>query len=118
MWGLWYPANGYLVLVRGAADFSSVVSVSAKIAEKLTAAQKLYNVVYGFELPHPATDLDTFFRNGGTIQLVHGDLPDATDSGTDESKAKPAKGRGNPIQRMLTMQATMVLQRKHTPRVR
>ena len=89
--GLVIPANGYLVLVRGAADFSSVVSVSAKIAEKLTDAQKLYNVVYGFELPHPATDLDTFFRNGGTIQLVHGDLPDATDSGTDESKAKPVK---------------------------
>ena len=89
--GLVIPANGYLVLVRGTADFSSVVSVSAKIAEKLTDAQKLYNVVYGFGLPHPATDLNTFFRNGGTIQLVHGDLPDATDSGTDESKAKPVK---------------------------
>ena len=90
--GLVIPANGYLVLVRGAdAAASSVVSVSAKIAEKLTDAQEDYNVVYGFELPHPATDLDTFFRNGGTIQLVHGDLPDATDSGTDESKAKPEK---------------------------
>ena len=85
------PANGYLVLVRGTADNSGVVNVSAKLKEKLTDAQKLYNVVYEFALPHPGPDLDNFFRNGGTIRLIHGDLPAATGSGTDESKAAPEK---------------------------
>ena len=85
------PANGYLVLVRGTADNSGVVNVSAKLKEKLTDAQKLYNVVYEFALPPPGPDLDNFFRNGGTIRLIHGDLPAATGSGTDESKAAPEK---------------------------
>ena len=85
------PANGYLVLVRGTADNSGVVNVSAKLKEKLTDAQKLYNVVYEFALPQPGPDLDNFFRNGGTIRLIHGDLPAATGSGTDESKAAPEK---------------------------
>ena len=85
------PANGYLVLVRGTADNSGVVNVSAKFKEKLTDAQKLYNVVYEFALPQPGPDLDNFFRNGGTIRLIHGDLPAATGSGTDESKAAPEK---------------------------
>ena len=86
------PAMGYLVLVRGAdQDGSGVLSVSAALKQKLTDAQKAYNIVYEFELPHPAVDLEVFFRNGGMISIIHGDLPDATDSGTDQSKASHVK---------------------------
>ena len=84
------PANGYLVLARGKTDsdpISGVVNVDAKIAKKLTAAQKLYNVVYDFGLPFPADDLSNFFRNGGSLSLVYADIPEATGSGHDDSKA-------------------------------
>ena len=88
--GLVIPANGYLVLASGKTDsnpVSGVVSVDAKIAKKLTAAQKLYNVVYDYKLPFPADDLSNFFRNGGTLQLIHADIPAATGSGHDKAKA-------------------------------
>ena len=88
--GLVIPANGYLVLAAGKTDsdpVSGVVNVDAKIAKKLTAAQKLYNVVYDFKLPFPANDLSNFFRNGGTLNLVHADIPEATGSGHGDSKA-------------------------------
>ena len=92
--GLVIPANGYLVLARGKTDsapISGVVNVDAKIAKKLTAAQKLYNVVYDFGLPFPADDLSNFFRNGGSLSLVHADIPAATGSGHDEAKMPVAK---------------------------
>ena len=88
--GLVIPANGYLVLAAGKTDsdpVSGVVNVDAKIAKKLTAAQKLYNVVYDFKLPFPANDLSNFFRNGGSLSLVYADIPEATGSGHDDSKA-------------------------------
>ena len=68
------------------ADVWCQKAVEAKTVLKLTAAQKDYNVVYGFKLPFPADDLDNFFRNGGTINLVYADIVAATGSGTDESK--------------------------------
>ena len=88
--GLVIPANGYLVLAAGKTDsspISGVVNVDAKIAKKLTAAQKLYNVVYDFKLPFPANDLSNFFRNGGSLSLVYADIPAATGSGHGDSKA-------------------------------
>ena len=88
--GLVIPANGYLVLARGKTDsdpVSGVVNVDAKISKKLTAAQKLYNVVYDFKLPFPADDLSNFFRNGGSLSLVYADIPEATGSGHGDSKA-------------------------------
>ena len=88
--GLVIPANGYLVLARGKTDsvpISGVVNVDAKLSKKLTAAQKLYNVVYDFGLPFPADDLSNFFRNGGSLSLVHADIAAATGSGHDDSKA-------------------------------
>ena len=88
--GLVIPANGYLVLARGKTDsdpISGVVNVDAKLSKKLTAAQKLYNVVYNFGLPFPADDLSNFFRNGGSLSLVYADIPAATGSGHDDSKA-------------------------------
>ena len=88
--GLVIPANGYLVLASGKTDsdpISGVASVDAKIAQKFTAAQQRYNVVYDFKLPFPADDLSNFFRNGGSLSLVHADIAAATGSGHDDSKA-------------------------------
>ena len=82
------PANGYLVLAAGKTDsapVSGVVNVSAKPADKKTAASKLYNVTYDFKLPFPADDLSNFFRNGGTLQLLHVDIPGNT-AGADGDK--------------------------------
>ena len=82
------PAGGYLVLARGKTDsdpISGVVSVSAKPADKKTAASKLYNVTYDFGLPFPADDLSNFFRNGGTLQLLHHDIAAST-AGADADK--------------------------------
>ena len=84
------PAGGYLVLASGKTDstpISGVVNTDSKKALKLTAAQKLYNVVYEFKLPFPADDLSNFFRNGGALQVIHSDIPAATASGHDKSKA-------------------------------
>ena len=78
------------MLARGKTDsdpISGVVNVDAKLSKKLTAAQKLYNVAYDFGLPFPADDLSNFFRNGGSLSLVYADIPEATGSGHDDSKA-------------------------------
>ena len=79
------PANGYLVLTSGDAAQSGVQGSPAKPADKKTAASKLYNVTNGFELPFPANDLSNFFRNGGTLQLLHVDIPEST-AGADGDK--------------------------------
>ena len=85
------PAGGYLVLARGKTDsdpISGVVSVDPKIKEKKTAASLLYNVSYGFALSFPADDLSNFFRNGGTLQLLHADIAGNTavaTSGDDDT---------------------------------
>ena len=92
------PANGYLVLARGKTDsdpVSGVENSSAKLKEKTTAAKVLYNVVYDFGLPFPASDLSNFFRNGGTVQLLHADIAAATDSGLDPAKAVAAVGHAD-----------------------
>ena len=68
------PANGYLVLVNGDEDESGVVDSPPKPANKKTDAEKLYNVIYDFTLDFPANDLANFFRNGGTLQLLHTDI--------------------------------------------
>ena len=82
------PAGGYLVL---AADLgkAGIEASSAKLAEKVSAASKLYNTM-GLGLPFPASDLDNFFRNGGTLNLGYADIPAATDSGHDDAKAVAA----------------------------
>ena len=90
--GLVIPKNGYLVFVKGKSDASGIVNVSAKLKEKLTAAQKLYNIKYEFSLPHPAGNLETFFRNGGTLRLVHADISAATSSAHGDSKASKDTG--------------------------
>ena len=80
------PKNGYLALVKGGDEAKSgVVNVSAKPADKKTDAQELYNVKYGFGLPFPASDLDNFFRNGGSLSLVQTDIP-ANTAGADADK--------------------------------
>ena len=78
------PAGGYLVL-----GGTGVNASSAKLAEKLSAASLLYNTT-DLALPFPADDLDNFFRNGGTLNLGYADIPAATDSGHDDSKAVAA----------------------------
>ena len=79
------PAGGYLVL-----GGTGINASSAKLAEKLTAASLLYNTTKDLALPFPADDLDNFFRNGGTLNLGYADIPAATGSGHDDSKATAA----------------------------
>ena len=78
------PANGYLVLRRGDQAQSGVRDSSAdKNDDKgvavptLTAAQRLYTTA-ALDFPAPADDLENFFRNGATIQLVHKNFPEHT----------------------------------------
>ena len=85
------PAGGYLVLVKGKADNSGVIDPKSKIAEKLTSVQQLYNVKYEFGLLFPADDLSNFFNQGGSLSIVYADIPAATGSRTDESKASTEK---------------------------
>ena len=83
--GLVIPGNGYLVLVADAGK-AGVQASDAKIKEKVSAASKLYNTT-SLGLPFPADNLDGFFRNGGSLSVVHLDIPDATGSGHDDAKA-------------------------------
>ena len=76
------PAGGYLVL-----GGTGINASSAKIVEKLSAASLLYNTT-SLELLFPANDLDSFFRNGGTLNLGYADIPAATGSGHDDAKAQ------------------------------
>ena len=72
------PAEGYLVLVRGNPGQSGVAISPMALKAKVTEEQEKYNVVYGFGLPSPANDLEAFFRNGGTLNLLHSDIPIST----------------------------------------
>ena len=82
------PAGGYLVL---AADLgkAGIAASGAKLAEKVSAASKLYNTM-GLGLPFPASNLDDFFRSGGTLSLGYADITAATGSGHDDAKAVAA----------------------------
>ena len=74
--GLIVPANGYLVLAADLAN-SGIVDPKVKTADKKSAASKLYNTT-ALGLPFPADDLSNFFRNGGTLQLLHTDIAAST----------------------------------------
>ena len=78
------PTGGYLVLV-GDRVKADIADPAATTKTKLNAAQKLFNAT-GLGLGFPADDLDTFFRNGGSLSLVYQDITAATGSGHDESK--------------------------------
>ena len=74
------PAGGYLVLVSSPSNDdhpnnSGVVASPNKVADRKTAAQMMYASEFGFQLPFPASDLANFFRNGGTLRLLHGNIP-------------------------------------------
>ena len=83
---LYIPAGGFLVLV-GDREKAGIADSKSKTKDKLTAAQKLYNVT-SLGLPLEGADLDTFFRNGGTLTLGYADIPEATGSGHGDSKGK------------------------------
>ena len=78
------PANGYLVLKRGDQAMTGVRDsgaakndVEGVALPALTAAQRLYTTAV-LDFPAPADDLENFFRNGATIQLVHKNFPEYT----------------------------------------
>ena len=78
------PANGYLVLKRGDQAMTGVRDSGAEKNDAegvalpaLTAAQRLYTTAV-LDFPVPADDLENFFRNGATIQLVHKNFPEHT----------------------------------------
>ena len=85
------PAGGYLVIVVDPGK-AGIAGSSAKLAEKLSAASKLYNIFDPGDnmLPFPADDLDNFFRNGGTLNLGYADITAATGSGHADSTATAA----------------------------
>ena len=85
------PAGGYLVIAVDSGK-AGIAGSSAKLAEKVSAASKLYNIFDPGDnfLPFPADDLDNFFRNGGTLNLGYADITAATGSGHDDSKAVAA----------------------------
>ena len=88
------PANGYLVLTADVAA-AGITASDAKIKEKKTAASKNYNTT-GLGLPFPAADLDTFFRNGGTLSLVQTDLPAASPPATSPNDYTKALDEAKP----------------------
>ena len=84
------PAGGYAVLTADIAK-AGIVASAGNLKGKVTAASKLYNTT-GLGLQLEAADLDTFFRNGGTLILGYADIPEATGSGHGDSKAVAAVG--------------------------
>ena len=92
------PANGYLVLARGAdATVTGIVNspiekysddANTTLKLDLTPAQQKYNIQYGFGFPPPAVDLYDFFRNGGTVQLLHKNATGNT-TGVEKKKGYP-----------------------------
>ena len=80
------PAGGYAVLTADIVK-AGIVASAANLKDKVTAASKLYNTT-GLGLQLEAADLDTFFRNGGTLTLGYADITAATGSGHDDSKAQ------------------------------
>lgn len=85
------PAGGYLVVHAADIGDTGIVDPKSKVKEKVSAASKLYNVTK-LGLPFPADNLDTFFRNGGTLNLAYADIPAATGSGHGDSKEAAAVG--------------------------
>ena len=73
---------------------AGITASSAKLAEKVSAASKLYNTM-GLGLQLEGADLDNFFRNGGTLNLGYADITAATGSGHDDSKAVAAVGHAD-----------------------
>ena len=91
------PAGGYLVAHVGDLGNTGIVDPKSKLKEKTAAgpAAELYNTTK-LSLPFPADDLDTFFRNGGTLTLSYLDIPEATDSGHgDSTEVKPVDDDGD-----------------------
>ena len=70
------PTGGYLVLAVGTGAQHGIQGSTAKLVDKakLSAALQLYNIKSEFALPYPGDDLETFFRNGGTIELYHREI--------------------------------------------
>ena len=84
------PAGGYAVLTADIAK-AGIVASAGNLKGKVTAASKLYNTT-GLGLQLEAADLDTFFRNGGTLILGYADIPEATGSGHGDSKSGRCSG--------------------------
>ena len=91
------PAGGYLVIVVDAGA-AGIAGSSAKLVEKRTTAQKLYNIFDPGDnmLPFPGDDLSNLFRNGGTLNLAYKNIPEATKSGHADSKGAPQKKDDKP----------------------
>ena len=85
------PAGGYLVIHGADLGDTGIVDPKSKTKDKISAASKLYNVTK-LGLPFPADNLDSFFRNGGTLNLAYADIPAATGSGHGDSKEVAAVG--------------------------
>ena len=91
------PANGYLVLARGKVEHTGIVDsplekysddANTTFKTDLAAAKQIYNVKHEFNFPFPASNLVDFFRNGGTIQLVHQNVAGNT-AGVEKKKGYP-----------------------------
>ena len=79
------PAEGYIVFATGTDAQHGITASPAATKDKKTAAaaQKIYNLKSEFELP--VSDLSTFLRNGGTIELFHRDIAANTTAKKDDN---------------------------------
>ena len=77
------PAKGYIVFATGTDAQHGITASPAKIADKKTDAQEAYNLKSEFALPE--SDLSTFLRNGGTIELFHRDIAANTTAKKDDN---------------------------------
>ena len=94
---LYIPANGYLVLARGKAEHTGIVGgglekysddANTTFKTTITAAEQIYVVKHEVTFPYPASDFETFFRNGGTIELLHENATGNT-TGVEKKKGYP-----------------------------
>ncbi len=77
------PKKGYIVFATGTDAQHGITASPAKTADKKTAAQEAYNLKSEFALPE--SDLSTFLRNGGTIELFHRDIAANTTAKKDDN---------------------------------
>ena len=91
------PANGYLVLARGKVEHTGIIDspvekysddANTTFKTDLAVDKRSYNVKHEFGFPFPASNLVSFFRNGGTIQLVHKNVAGNT-AGVEKKKGYP-----------------------------
>ena len=83
------PKEGYLILAVGKAEQHGIQPSPDKVADR-KGPQLKYGIKNEFGLPYPGTDLEAFFRAGGTIELYHRDIAGNTTAKNADAKYQAA----------------------------